>query len=436
MSVPSQFVHRLRLLRAHALRRTADFTAPALERLGTRLFMSLERPADLLTKARTLSGLEDFHSPRVEEALTVLLDSLTTHNKLSSIGRAGTRNDLLRLLTNNLLLTQMSRSSPDLQKLSIQAPVFIMGLPRTASTFLHSLLILDDRHCAPTIAEVTYPHFALPSAASSQIRMRRALQWLDVLEPDFQSAYPSQPDSPQECSEILSNTLESLRFDSTFDVPEYLEWMDGHHHVAAYRFHKLFLQSLMSNRSHSRRWVLKCPDHVFYYRDLLEVYPDARIIVTHRDPGRVLPSVASLTMILQGLFSDRLDPERVCMRVLDRWVTGARKVIEITRFAETSAHRVLHVFYDELVESTLPTLDRIYRFLETPMSSDVERKIAHYTHQQAVGSYRPNRYTRLCRELLPMDLVHERFRDYIDYFGLETRDDPQLFPKEARGALR
>ena len=422
MSVRGDLNYRLRLLRALALRRSANLAVPALEHIRT-VFSAPSYDADaLIRKAQNLTGVEEFLSPSLKEALPTLLSSIRANNKLNTIGETGLRNDILRLLTNHLLLAEMCRRDPDVTQQPLTAPVFIMGLPRTASTFLHSVLMLDRRHRAPTIAEVTYPFFSLPSSRGSNARMRRALRWLDVLEPDFQHAYPTHPDSPQECSEILSNTFESLRFDSTYDVPEYLDWMDSRPHTEAYAFHRRFLQSL-DRTSPTGRWILKCPDHVFYYEDLLRVYPDARIIVTHRDPGRVLPSVASLTMILQGLFSDRVDPVRVAQRVLDRWVIGAQRIVEISESSHARSHRVMHVVYEDLVRNPLSTLNRIYQFLDTPFTEDVSKRIRSHLSHPGAGSYRSNRYSEHFQKLLPVEMVHERFREYLLRFDLPERGE-------------
>jgi hypothetical protein len=419
MSVSGDLTYRLRLLRARALRRSANLAVPALARLRTTFSPSLWDAETYIRKAQKLSGSDKFLCPALSEALTILLSSIRANNKLNTIGQAGLRNDIQRLLTNHLLLSATCQNTPDIAHRRMAAPVFIMGLPRTASTFLHSVLILDQRHRAPTMAEVTYPSFSFDTDTESSERMRRALHWLDVLEPDFQNAYPAQPDSPQECSEILSNTLESLRFDSTYDVPEYLAWMDERSHRDAYAYHRLFLLSL-DTTSLPRRWILKCPDHVFYYEDLLQVYPDARIIVTHRDPGRVLPSVASLTMILQGLFSDQVEPERVAQRVLERWVMGAQRIIEIAQSPHARSGKVLHVFYDDLVREPLPTLARIYQFLETPLGEDLVSRIRTHLNRPGGGSYRSNRYSERFQQLLPTDMVRERFRNYLDHFDLPT----------------
>ena len=418
MSARYDLSYQLRLLRARALRRSFRATTPIFDTLRSSFSTSVYDAEALILKAQNETGLRDFFTPPPKEALSALLSSIRANNTLNTIGRTALRVDVLRLLSNHLRLVELFRQNPNLARKPIFSPVFIMGLPRTASTFLHSMLILDPRHRAPTIAEVTYPYFALTSPRGSNMRMRRALHWLDVLEPDFQNAYPSHPKSPQECSEILSNTMESLRFDSTYDVPEYLAWMDQRTHTGAYEFHRRFLQSLDHVSSGEKRWVLKCPDHVFYYQDLLRVYPDARIIVTHRDPGRVLPSVASLTMILQGLFSDRVEPARVAQRVLDRWILGAQRVIEIADSEHARSQRVLHVFYDELVRFPLPMLEKIYRFLETPFHGTTASKVREHLERSEVGSYRANRYSEQFQKLLPAAFVREHFRDYLARFDL------------------
>lgn len=412
--------HRLRLLRAQAIRQSVNTAVPVLERLRTSGAALPNCAEDYLQLAQQATGLDDFGYRGLTEGLEQLLASAINDAGLNYIGRKSFHLDTLRLLGNLLWLTEERKQIPEIRDIEISAPVFIMGLPRTASTFLHSLLMQDPAHRAPRIWEVTYPcpQSALDrSGDDRRARMQRNLLWLDFLEPDFQSAYPATSESPQECSEILSNVFASLRFDTTYDIPSYLAWMDGRSHENAYAFHRRFLQHLHHHNG-GGRWILKCPDHVFFYNDILRVYPDARLIVTHRDPSKVIPSVAALTMILQGLFSDHTEATRVANRVLDRWVLGSRRIIDIARGTHARQKNVLHVFYEELTADPLATLGRIYAFLGSPLSPEVRARVRNYLTHPGAGGYHSNRYARHFKTLLPAPLVRERFHEYLDYFGI------------------
>ena len=421
MNVRLETWHRFRLIRSQAIRRSVNTTIPILERLRPHGQPLPDRAETYLDLACEATGLYDFGYPGLATGLAELLGSVIQDANLSYIGRKGFYHDTLRLLENTLWLTEERRRIPSIGDIAVTAPVFIMGLPRTASTFLQSLLIEDPGHRAPEVWEATFPHLNIKRGHDgyTRQRMQRALLWLNVLEPDFQSAYPVHAESPQECSEILSNVFESLRFDTVYDVPAYLQWMDDHPHQQAYHFHRWFLQHLYHHHG-GGRWILKCPDHVFFFKDIIQVYPDARFIITHRDPAKVIPSVAALTMILQGLFSYHTDASRVAQRVFDRWVTGSRHVIEIAKSTHAAQGRVLHVFYDELTADPVGTLARIYAFLDSELTPTIVARVRKYLGKSETGEYRMNRYTDRFEKLLPAPLIRDRFHDYLDYFGMET----------------
>lgn len=413
--------HRLRLIRSQAIRRSINSTIPVLERLYRHSPPLPDQMELYLERARRSTQLSDFGYPELATGLDHLLDSVIHEADLNYIGRKSFYLDTLRLLKNTLWLTEERKRIPEVCQTSITAPVFIMGLPRSASTFLQLLLIQDPNHRAPRVWETTYPHLDMTRGYGDKQsqRVQNAILWLDMLEPELQSAYPLHAESPQECGEILGYVFESLRFDTLYDVPSYLRWMDSRSHEEAYTFHRHFLQHLQYHRR-TERWILKCPDHVFCYDDIFRVYPDARVIITHRDPAKVIPSVAALTMILQGLFSHRAEAERVANRVFERWVFGSRCIIDLAESEHAAQGQVLHVFYNELTSEPIRTLERIYAFLQTPFTSASSARIKKYLLKSKAGAYPVNRYSKQFEALLPAGLIRDRFQGYCSYFSIDT----------------
>ena len=130
------------------------------------------------------------------------------------------------------------------------------------------------------------------------------------LAPEFRGLHPLDATSPQECSEITAHVFRSLRFDTTYRIPTYRHWLDQASHVPAYRFHRRFLQHLQ-HQAPGGRWVVKCPEHLFALDAIRAVYPDARLVFVHRDPVKVLLSVAKLTEVLRRPFTRRLDRREI-----------------------------------------------------------------------------------------------------------------------------
>src|SRR5262249_41365936 len=161
----------------------------------------------------------------------------------------------------------------------------------------------DNR--APAVWETIFPwpnERRRDRRADTVARQLKTFEWL---APEFRALHPLDATSPQECSEITAHVFRSLRFDTNYRVPSYRDCLDSDvgRHLPAYRFHHRFLRHLQYQDGRQSRWVLKCPEHVFALRSIREVYPDARLIFVHRDPVKVLLSVARLTEVLRRPFT-------------------------------------------------------------------------------------------------------------------------------------
>lgn len=411
--------YRTRLLRADLLRSLINGAGPALEIL--RVGPPEIGADDYIEQATQRTGLRDFGHPALRAALESLIESVRSDARLNYFGRLTFHFDTLRLLANLLWTAEFRARNPAVTSKPIPKPVFITGLPRTASSFLQTLFMQDPANRCPRVWEVAYPRPAarrgLAAGAGWERKVRRELGWLNLLEPDFQNVHPLRADSPQECTEILSNVLESLRFDSTYDVPSYRGWLDGRSGEEAYAFHRRFLQQLQFG-SEARRWVLKSPDHIFFADAILHTYPDARIVLTHRDPARVIPSVAAQTMVLHGLFSDKVDADAVTRKVLERWITGSEKLVELSRLERDGAYKFAHVFYEDLVRDPPATMEALYRSLELPFSTGFKNRLREHLGRSGAGKYRGNRYETSIQALSRPDDVRSRFAPYITAFDI------------------
>ena len=286
------------------LLRVADHCAGALGLLS-RPF-SVER---LIAAAERQTGLRA-PDEALREPLKRLLESFIQEADLSCVGRAAVRWDTLRFLGNGLRLRAAEQQHPSIRAEPIDGPIFITGLPRSGTTFLHRLMLEDAQNRAPLVWETIYP-IAGADADSKRAQVNRQLRTFERLAPEFRGLHPLSADSPQECSEISAHVFRSYRFDSTFHVPSYRRWLDAEGSQEGYLFERRFLQHLQ-RAAGPRRWVLKCPDHLFALRDLRVAFPDARVVFVHRDPVKVLLSLCKLTEVLRRPFSRTVD--RDCHR--------------------------------------------------------------------------------------------------------------------------
>jgi len=181
-------------------------------------------PDGLMETAKQRVGLDDFGDGDFREPLARLLESCWRDARLNVIGNIALRSDVLRILHNRLLLQRDRRLHPEIVQHEIRSPLFVLGLPRTGTTFLHTLLSADPENRAPLTWEVMEP--SPPSKVEKHRRIRRTSQNLACLEwmaPNFRQLHPVGAHLPQECVSLMSPTFLSDQFDTMYNVPSYRE---------------------------------------------------------------------------------------------------------------------------------------------------------------------------------------------------------------------
>lgn len=379
------------------------------------------RPLDagLVNRAEERAG-QRFRSRDFEPALAQLADACEREADLHVLGRLAFRWDMLRLLGNGLRLEKAEAEDPGIVQAEIASPLFVTGLPRSGTTFLHMLLALDPANRAPLSYETMQPYpDAGPGKRDRRIR-RVEMQFRSFrrIAPGIRRLHPLAATTPQECTEITAHVFQSLRFDTTYRVPSYLAWLERRGHAAAFRFHKRFLQHLQAQQpSGGARWVLKCPDHVFALDDILSVYPDARFVFLHRDPASVLPSVAKLTEVLRAPFVRSMDRKAIGAEVTLRCLQGsARMLAAADRLGES---RMLHLRYEEVTAHPMGVLERLYAHFQTPFSDEARRRVQAFLDGHPRGGYEVNRYDPA---EFGLDLARARseFAAYMGAFGVRA----------------
>ena len=389
-----------------------------LNRLGLRL-ISLDEQ-HLLDGARRATELDDFGEADFQEPLRRLLAALESEADLTLLGRIAAHRDLHGLLTNRLRLVEDRKQHPAIAAERIVAPIFIVGLPRTGSTALHHLLAQDPDTRAAQAWEIMYPS-PPPMRATYQTdpRIARAagqLRWLDWLAPDFKTIHPVGAQLPLECIAIMSASFLAARFQTTYNVPSYEAWLATQDMRPAYAFHRRFLQHLQW-RAPGARWVLKALSHVFAFDALLDTYPDARILQTHRDPVAAVASVASLSSVLHRAFGRQRPPIRFGHEVTNRWTEGLERSLELRRSGRIAPERIVDVHRHELAADPMALVRRIYAQLDLPLTAATDARMRaflaeHPRDGQGRHEYAPEPFG-LDRE----DLAR-RFRAYSEHFGV------------------
>lgn len=396
----------------------------------------LNRPLDadvLLRKTSRETGLTDFGEDSFQEPLRMLLASCSTEAALGVMGQCATRWDVMRFLMNLLRMRAAEQADDGIMRERIKQPIFITGLPRSGTTFLHRLFMADSRNRAPLVWQTIYPYPDLglrPGASDTRVsRVARQLRMFEFLAPEFRALHPLDATSPQECSEINAHVFRSMRFDSNYHVPSYRTWLDAdiERHMPAYRFHKRFLQHLQHQTPDvAGQWVLKCPEHLFALRAIKAVYPDARLIFVHRDPVKVLLSVAKLTEVLRRPFSRHVDRKTIGRDESARWLDGTRRMMEVGDDAGLP-ESVCHIHYIDLVTDPVSTVEQAYKHFGLELDEPTAEAMSQFVMARPNGGYGPRDYHF---EDHGLDATEERakFRPYMLRFGISPEALPRPRP--------
>ncbi len=347
----------------------------------SRQWWPLESQA-LCAAARRRIGLEYFGDPPIEPALSVLANSLECEANLHPLGRFLMRAHLRGLLETRLRLADAwSRRLEALEAAPILRPVFITGIPRSGSTFLHELLAADPDNRVPRVWEVMFPvPVAKPGRGGRDSRVRKAaacLWFFRRLAPLADAVHPLRAGTPHECVAIHSYTLLSEEFTSTCRVPAYEAFLHATDLGPAYAWEKRFLQHLQLGCP-ARRWMLKAPDHVHGLEELFAVFPDARIIQTHRNPLEALPSLSQLSEVLCGLFARPTDRQQIGRREARILAASMERFIQFRELRPELAGRFIDVDYSEIVTAPLAVVRRIYEQLEIPLTTAAAERMRQF----------------------------------------------------------
>ena len=390
-----------------------------LRRLG------FERPAldldSLHRAAYRRAGVSRYGSWDFAEPLERLLKSYRDEAALTTLGRITVRELIVSLLDNLLRMEAERAANPSIEQQRIAAPVFIIGLPRTGTTHLHGLISEDAANRAPLTWEVMYP---AASRSADEITRARSqtdarLGWADRFAPEFMRIHPIAADLPQECIAITAQVFMSIQFHTTHDVPSYQDWFEDASQRLAFAFHRRFLQHLQA-KSSGARWVLKAPGHLFALEGLLERYPDARIIHTHRDPLRVIASMASHATVLRRAFSDSADPLKIAADWTERWSRALDRFLAVRDRASPS--QFLDVNFESIETDPLGTVERVYDFLGWPLTTQARTAMQNFLAANPKNKHGVHSYTL---EQFGLSRATEtiRFRSYCERFRIPVRAD-------------
>jgi len=379
-------------------------------------------PGLLLRNARRRTGLTDLGVHALFGPMERLVEALEREARLTPLGRVMVRRHLLSLLETALLLQRDRSSAVRDQKIS--APVFIVGLPRTGTTLLYNLLAQDPATRVPLTWEAMFPAGYPESPAALRKAKWKAsarLEMANRIAPGFRRIHPLGLDRPEECVALMAPGFTSALFHTLYRVPSYQDWFESARQTPGFEMHFRVLQQLQFRRG-ARRWVLKGPTHLFSLEALLRHYPDARLIQTHRDPLRAIPSIASLNATLRRAFSSRVDSVEVGRDCALRWHGALVRFLR--RRDLLPPDRVVDVAYADLTASPIAVVERIHDRLGWPYPATARAAMQDYLTANPRNARGAHRYS-LPAFGLAAKQERQRFARYCERFGIEKEAHPQ-----------
>jgi hypothetical protein len=336
-------------------------------------------------------------------------------------------------LRNRLRAEQLFGEHPEILDLEIRPPIVITGMQRTGTTLLQRLLAADPDtrallawealNPAPYLAERNSgrdPRGLKRESRDPRIRIARISQWaLARMAPDFFAVHPVEAEAPEEDVLLLDYSFLSTVPEATLRVPSFSRWLESQDVLPAYRYMKKLLQLLQWQRP-GKRWVLKSPHHLEYLDALVTVFPEARIIHTHRDPAVTQASFCSMIAHGRGVFSDAVDPEEIGREWLRKVGRLVKRALEARR--RLGEDRFLDVYYRDLVRDPMRQIERVYGFIGLSLSGETREKIelarsSNVRHRYGIHNYRLEDFG------LTRKMVAEEFAEYRRRFSVSEQAD-------------
>lgn len=317
-------------------------------------------------------GLDDPGDPSFVDGLRVFLDSTGRDGGLNAIGEAAVDGLVLDSLVNRLRVTDWHRRHPELTATEVEAPLMLIGLPRTGTTALSHLLSVDPANRSllgwEANASVPPPTTATYRTDERFVAAMEAPDLLGMINPGFKAIHHDPPDMPVECAVLLGQHFRSLHLATMFNIEGYMEWLLGVDHAPAYAHHRAVLQILQSDCP--GQWQLKSPVHLLDPWSLDTTYPDATYVLTHRDPLDVVASVCSLVRSLTSTFSDEDRTDEIRRRwpevigiLLDRQSRFRDDLV-----AAGQGDAFIDIAYRDVVADSTGVVAEIYRRMGRPLS--------------------------------------------------------------------
>jgi hypothetical protein len=321
---------------------------------------------EILDQAKSETGLSDLGEPLFFEGLNRLINSINNEANLNEIGIQAQPIRIQGLLSNRLRFEEDLKKFPEILDQEIIAPIVIVGLPRTGSTMTHRLLASDPNHTAMLWWEGRYPAL-LPGEKQGDIEARMELGKAEVdavvaASPEALDIHPWDYKGADEEILLLEHNFLSTVPESFMALPSYSEWIEEQDHTLAYEDLKKFIQYLQWQNPgrEKKRWVLKSPHHLGFIDKMISVFPDAKIIQTHRDPIKTVPSFCSMCANLFEPLTTNFDKVFIGKHWSNKLTRALNHCMKIS---EQHPDNFLDLEFLNMIKDPIDEMKKIYEFI-------------------------------------------------------------------------
>jgi hypothetical protein len=363
---------------------------------------------ELKDKAVEQTGLTDFGADSFEEGLAILLASLGGEARLNARGEAFIYHRLTGYLAQRLQVEDWYRRHPEIDDAPIVTPLIGLGLPRTGSTALSMLLAQDpdiryvrrwesSQPCPPP-STVTGADPRVPPDKGEMIGTRYHV--------------PGDTHGPMECHELMALDFTSHLFQSFAQIPTYSSWLIEKADLTTTMAYQRRVMKLLQWGEPARAWRLKCPSHVLWLDAVDAAFPDAKYVMTHRDPTDVILSVADLYADIVGTFTDAIDRPYIGRLNVEHWSLGMDRALQFR--ADGAEDRFYDIDFRAMQDDPIGEVTGLYTWLGAPVTEEFTGRM-HSWWQEAANEREPSSHADAKAFAIDFDQVRPRFARYVEH---------------------
>jgi hypothetical protein len=378
-------------------------------------------PEEVIAAASERTGLTAYGDAAVLEGLQLLLDCYESEARFTERGWEMAHEELVRNMALRMKVEGWLADHPELLQRPVEKPLFVFGLPRTGTTLAINLLHADPGRRSFLRWEAYEPVpppkpnelHAGPRYEAMQAQSEAAL----VHVPHIAAIHFENADSPTECQFLMTPSFCAQVYEAQADIPSYRHWLlHEADYGPAFAFHKRMLQLLQAHTG--GHWTLKNPWHPLFLDALTEVYPDAKLVMTHRDPADVLGSCCSLIKNVRAMYSDDVDLEGIGESFANTFEVMVERA---DAFKEKHGEDAIHdVQYADVMRDPIGEVERIYAYSGEEMTDEARAAMDKYMADNPKGKHGKHEYS-LEEYGLSREGVHERFAGYIERYGIPVK---------------